>query len=165
MIEYIKKNKLFVSLLSFSVLFALFVCVAQGCNIQELISVDAPPAILAVAENIPEGKMSLADVDYAWNEWNHYVTTNTELFKVAVEDAESRYLFVESLTNTGLGVLQGAGESFPMGGIILSLLTGGTGLLLKRPKEDARVAAEKESSFNKGVEVGKSLVADIKSNT
>lgn len=157
---WIRNNK---SVVYFIILFlVLFVTLGlmQGCDLEKLIKVDAPPAVLAVVD-LPEGEMTLAEADLVWKQWQAYVEFNSEAFQKAVQDAENRYAFISSMFNTGLGIGQGVLGEFPGGALILSLLTGGAGLMMKRPKEDTRVAQEKEASYNKGLEVGKQIAAEL----
>jgi len=159
-----KQNKTSLGLFGLAAVTFVLMGVAQGCNVQSWIPFH-PPVEVVQALDLPEGKMTLAEADKVWRDWQYYVSTNTEALKVAVDDSNKVYDFVASLLNTGMGLVQGAAPSFPGGALILSLIAGGGGLLLKRPGEDARVAAEKQDSYNKGIEIGKQIAEELmKSN-
>lgn len=158
--DWLKNNKYAIGMFALAGAGFVLMGVAQGCNMQAWVPLAVPPDV-AQSIDLPEGKVTLAEANKIWSDWNHYVSSNTEALKVAVEDANRTYDFIASLMNTGMGLIHGAAPSFPGGALILSLLAGSGGLLLKRPGEDSRVAAEKEDSYNKGVEVGKQIAEEL----
>lgn len=160
MLNWIKNNKAALGLFGLSIAAFALMGVAQGCDIQRWIAFH-PPNEVVLALDLPEGKLTMAEANKVWNDWSYYVSSNTEALKIAIEDTNKKYDFIASLLNTGIGFLQGAAPSFPGGALIVSLLAGGGGLLLKRPGEDARVAAEKQASYNKGLEIGQQIAKEI----
>lgn len=158
--NWLNENKYAIGMFGLAAVTFVLMGVAQGCNVQSWVPFH-PPVEVAQALDLPEGKMTLAEADKVWKDWGYYVSSNTEALKVAVEDSNRMYDFISSMLNTGLGVIQGAAPSFPGGALILSLIAGGGGLLMKRPGEDKRVAAEKEDSYNAGIEVGKKIAEEI----
>lgn len=117
----------------------------QGCDFAQWISVDAPPAVL---EAVGKTEMNLAQADAVWNQWTAHVESQSAAYKAAVDDANGRYAYIQSLINVGLGASEAL---FPAGAVVLSALTGVGGLLLKRPQEDERVRKEKQDSYNAGL--------------
>lgn len=160
MVKWIKENRYSIGLFALTAAGFVLMSVAQGCNIQSWIPFH-PPSDVVQALDLPEGKLTLAEANKVWADWQYYVSSNTEALKVAVEDSNRTYDFIASLVNTGMGLIQGAAPSFPGGALLLSVLAGGGGLLLKRPGEDARVSAEKQASYNKGLETGKMLAEEL----
>lgn len=109
-----------------------FFLTANACNLQDFVVVDAPKAVLDIAE--VEGKLTLAEADKVWEEWQFFVETNTKYFEQAVRDAENRYATLHSLFSLSLNFGTEATQGLPYGGIILSALTGVAGLMLPTPK-------------------------------
>lgn len=157
--QWFNENKTAVFMATLTIITATCIFLLQGCNLAQWIPVAVPPEVAQVAD-LPEGKMTLAEADAVWKEWTAYVENNSEQFKAAVADAEERYVFYNSVISTGLGLGEGALGSFPAGAFLLTLLGGTTGLFLKRPKEDSRVAEEKMASYNKGIEIGKKIAEE-----
>ena len=105
----------------------------QACDLRQMVSVKAPKEVME-AVDLPEGKMSLAEVDAVWADWQHYVETNTERFETAVKDAEDRYAVIHSILNIGINLAGEASQGVPYGGLLFGALTGLTGLMLPQPK-------------------------------
>lgn len=131
---------------------AIVLATLQGCNMASLIKVDVPPAIIA-ATDAPQ-PVTLDNVNIVWEDWKRYVESNTNKFEHAIDNAEERYAVLSQLTDIGLRTIEGEVSGIPGGTLLLSALSLATGIFLKRPGEDARVAKEKEDSYNKGLEVG-----------
>ncbi|MCH8853829.1 MAG: hypothetical protein IID41_14425, partial [Planctomycetes bacterium] len=69
-----------------------------------------------------------------------------------VEDKLALFSFISSTLNAGLSLAQGpVSAAFPGGAIIFGVLTGAAGLFLNRPGTAAKMAGEKEASFNEGM--------------
>lgn len=137
------------------VICALVLTTLQGCNMASLIKVDVPPAIVA-AVDAPD-PVTLDNVNMVWEDWKRYVESNTNKFEHSISNAEERYAVLSQLTDIGLRTIEGEVSGIPGGTILLSALSLATGIFLKRPGEDMRVAKEKEDSYNKGLEVGSSI--------
>lgn len=128
----------------------------QGCSLASLVKVDVPKDVKQAVVDVDDlnKPITLAEIDEVWSDWTLYVKTNTNKLELAIHDAEERYTLLRSLTDIGIGALGDTSQSLPGGALLLSGLSLATGLFLKRPGEDKRVAAEKEASYNKGYEVG-----------
>ena len=92
-----------------------------------------------------------------WEDWKAYVTSNTSKFENSIDNANERYAVLSQVVDIGIQTAQSEAGGIPGGTILLSGLSLLTGIFLKRPGEDARVAKEKEDSYNKGLEVGSSI--------
>lgn len=158
---FVKDRPQFMFMIAFTVLCAAILALLQGCNLASLVSVDVPPAV-QVATAIPVDNVNLANVDMVWDDWKTYVESNTNKFERAIGDANERYAVLNQLTDIGLKTLEGEVSGIPGGTILLSGLSLLTGLFLKRPGEDARVAKEKRDSYNKGIEIGATVKAEVK---
>jgi len=160
MVNWIKQNKSSVTFAGLALVFVLFCAVAQGCDLQKMIAF-TPPVEVVQAIDLPEGKLTLADSAKVWTDWEYFVKSNTEALKIAVDDANQRYAFVSSLIDMGLGAASSFAPAFPGGAIVLSLLTGAAGVMVKKPGTDAVIAKEKEDSYNAGIELGKKIAEEL----
>lgn len=156
-------NVAFYTVICVSLAVGGFLMAAQGCDLRSMVSVDVPPPVLeAVAPEDLEGGITLAEAQRVWEDWVTYVESNTERLRQSIDDANDRYYALASLINTGVSILGEHSGAFPFGAVVMSGLGVLTGLFLKRPQEDARVAKEKEASYNaglvKGAEVAKPMV-------
>tara|TARA_A100001515_G_scaffold52371_1_gene41360 strand:- start:285 stop:779 length:495 start_codon:yes stop_codon:yes gene_type:complete len=134
--------------------------VVQGCDLQRIVKVDVPEG---VQQSVPVGEeISLADSEYAWDQWSNWVEANSEAFSRNIEDAKSRVALIENLTAMGIGALGEVSNTFPGGALLFSGLTLLTGWFIKRPGEDKAVAKEKEDSYNAGIAKGKELAQAVK---
>lgn len=138
------------------VIVATMLLTLQGCNLASFVKVAVPQDVkLAVVDvEYLDHPITLDEADEIWVDWNLYVTTNTNKLRAAIADAEDRYAVLKQFTDLGVGALGESAGGLPGGALLLSGLSLVTGLFLKRPGEDKRVAAEKEASYNKGFEVG-----------
>ena len=130
----------------------------QGCNLASFVPVNIPPAVKAAVDLPQDERVTLDSADAVYEEWVAHVNLNTRKFETAIEDANERYIVLKQLTDIGLGVASEQASGIPGGAILLSGLSLLGGLFLKRPGEDSRVAKEKRDSYNKGIEVGATLV-------
>lgn len=156
-------NIAFYTMICVTLLVGGFLFAAQGCNLQSMVKVDVPPAVVeAIAPDDLEGEITLDEAQRVWEDWTNYVQTNTERLRAAIDDANDRYYALASIIDTGVSILGDHAVAFPFGGVVMTGLGVLTGLFLKRPSEDARVAKEKEQSYNaglvKGAEVAKPIV-------
>lgn len=143
-----------------SLIIGSFLVMAQGCDMQSMIRVDVPADVVAtVAPDELDGKITLDEAERVWEDWNAYVIRNTERFKDAIEDANERYYALTSLVDMGIGVASDASSSFPGGALVMSILGVVTGMFIKRPGEDGRVASEKEHSYNAGLAKARELIS------
>jgi hypothetical protein len=116
----------------FAALLACGMLVANGCDMRQLVKVDAPPAVLETLD--VEGPISLADADLIYADWREWVERNTERFERAVQAADERYRFIHSWVAIGMDAAGTASEGIPYGGLLFGALTGAVGLMLPQPK-------------------------------
>jgi hypothetical protein len=105
----------------------------QACDLRSFVKVEAPKDVLEIVD-LPEGKMTLDEVDAAWADWKYYVESNTKRFEDAVADAEDRYAVIHQIFSIGLQAGGEASQGIPYGGLLFGALTGLTGLMLPQPK-------------------------------
>ena len=77
--------------------------------------------------------------------------------------ARARHAAHESLVILGLDAANTAALALPGGAFIVGGLSLLNDLMLKLPSEDERVVAEKKDSYNAGIEEGKWLVLEARS--
>jgi hypothetical protein len=116
----------------FAAVLACGMLIANGCDMRQLVNVDAPPAVLETLDI--EGPISLAEADLIYADWREWVERNTERFERAVEAADERYRFVHSWVAIGMDAAGTASEGIPYGGLLFGALTGAVGLMLPQPK-------------------------------
>ena len=132
----------------------LLLVTVSGCTLQDFVRVAVPKPVAQVTG--VEGEVYLSSVGLVWDEWEAYVTRNTNAFEAADIKARERLAALESLTDIGLGAIESSiPGGAPLGGVALSALSLMTGLFLKRPGTDRAIAKEKEDSYNAGLEVGR----------
>jgi hypothetical protein len=120
------------ALAMFAAVLAMGMLVANGCDMRQLVRVDAPPAVLETLD--VTGPISLADADAIYADWQAWVERNTERFEKAVQAADERYRFVHQWVSLGLDAAGTASEGIPYGGLLFGALTGAVGLMLPQPK-------------------------------
>lgn len=158
--NWIKQNKASAVLFGTAIVVGGVLCVAQGCDLQRMVDFTPPPEVVQ-AIDLPEGKLTLAEANKVWNDWEYFVKSNTDALKIAVEDANNRYVFLASLMDMGLGMASQVAPAFPGGAILLSVLTGAAGLFMKKPGTDKEIRIAKEDSYNAGIELGKTLTKEL----
>lgn len=159
-------NIAFYTMICITILSGGFLMAAQGCDLQSMVKVDVPqPVVDAIAPDDLKGEITLADAERVWEDWTNYVETNTERLRQSIDDANERYYALASVINTGVSILGDHAGAFPFGAVVMSGLGVLTGLFLKRPQEDKRVAAEKESSYNAGINKGAGIAEAVKNDT
>lgn len=110
---------------------ALVILALQGCNLEKAIVVDAPQKVLEATGNT---EVTLYNAEQVWNDWSHYVESNSQIYLAGVEDAEKRYETIHSLISLGVNLGGDAAETLPYGGLIFGALTGLIGLSLPQPR-------------------------------
>jgi len=147
------------SLILASVTVLMFAVLAgvQGCDLRSRIVVKAPPDMLVPIGVEPP--LTLADSERAWEDWVAWVDSRTRAYQRAVGDAEDRFARIEGLIDLGIGIAGQATGGIPGGALLVGALSLATGIVLKRPGEDTRVAKEKEDSYNAGIKKGRELAA------
>jgi hypothetical protein len=126
------------ALAMFAAVLAMGMLVANGCDMRQLVRVDAPPAVLETLD--VTGPISLAEADAIYADWQAWVERNTERFEKAVQAADERYRFIHQWVSLGLDAAGTASEGIPYGGLLFGALTGAVGLMLPQP----RIGAKKE---------------------
>jgi hypothetical protein len=124
------------TLAMFAAVLAMGMLVANGCDMRQLVRVDAPPAVLETLDIT--GPISLAEADAIYADWQAWVTRNTERFEKAVKAADERYRFVHQWVSLGLDAAGTASEGIPYGGLLFGALTGAVGLMLPQPNIGAK---------------------------
>jgi len=158
-----KTDIAFYCMICITLLVGGFLVSAQGCDLQSMVKVDVPPPVIeAIAPDDLEGDITLADAQRVWEDWTNYVQTNTERLRSAIDDANDRYYALASIIDTGVSILGDHAGAFPFGAVVMSGLGVLTGLFLKRPAEDKRVASEKEASYNAGLKTGANIADAVK---
>ena len=104
----------------------------QGCDLRSLIHIDVPKDV-AVAIDLPEGKLTLQEADAVWLDWSQWVTQNNDRFATAIDDGNVRYEKLNQFISMGTGVLGQFSNGIPYGGLLFGALTGVSGLLLPQP--------------------------------
>ena len=120
------------ALAMFAAVLAMGMLVANGCDMRQLVRVDAPPAVLETLD--VTGPISLAEADAIYADWQAWVERNTERFEKAVQAADERYRFIHQWVSLGLDAAGTASEGIPYGGLLFGALTGAVGLMLPQPK-------------------------------
>jgi len=131
--------------------------ILQGCNLASFVQVNVPAPVKTAVGIAPSDKVTLDNADIVWEDWLAYVNSNTKKFESAIEDANERYATIRNLTDMSIGIIGQETAGIPGGAILMSAISLVGGILLKRPGEDARVAKEKQDSYNKGLEVGSTI--------
>jgi len=149
-------------IVSIIITFGIITTVLNGCNLESMVEVKVPPAVKTAINIPPNDFVSLEDADAAWTDWLAYVNSNTKKFESAIHTANERYAVIKQITDIGMASLNTAAPGIPGGTVLLSVASLLGGLFLKRPGEDARVASEKEASYNKGMEVAIELQNAVK---
>jgi hypothetical protein len=143
--------------------FITITVVCSGCDLQKMVKVDTPRAVVIATAVSPEDvdrEITLAEAQDTWDDWVQYVESNTDRFRRAIDDAEDRFVKISSLVDLGLSSAQAPIAGLPGGAVILSALTGLTGLFLRRPGDADRLAKEKRDSYNAGIEIGAKMTAE-----
>jgi hypothetical protein len=105
----------------------------QGCNLRSWVKVNAPRDVL-IAVDLPEGSLTLDQADAVFEEWSTFVTSNTQQFQVAMDDANARYEVLNQWLTVGLSLAQTGTDGIPYGGLIFAALTGAAGVMVPQPK-------------------------------
>jgi hypothetical protein len=105
----------------------------QGCNLRSWVKVDAPKDVM-IAVDLPVGSLTLDEADAVFEDWSNYVTSNTERFQVAMDDANARYELLNQWVSVGLSLAQTGTNGIPYGGLIFAALTGAAGVMVPQPK-------------------------------
>lgn len=152
---WIENNKWSLTLFASAAVVAVLGIAAAGCQMSDLIKVDVPSDVKEATG--VEGDVSLTELPDVWDDWEDYVKKNTDRLEASTERSYELLGFINSATDMAITAAGGAAPAFPGGAILVGLLSGGAGLLLKKPGTDRKIAAEKEASYNAGIEKAKEL--------
>ena len=159
MINWIKNNRSSITFGGIAVSALILASLVSGCQLDDMIKF-SPPADVQTALGT-ENSVSLSEANYVWDEWERYVSTNSQRLTDEIGDAHLTYELIASLSNTGLEMLGQSAGTFPGGALIFGGLSLLSGLYLKRPGTDKHVSAEKQASFNKGLAEGKRVAIEM----
>jgi len=137
----------------------LMACLVSGCQLQDIIKFNPPVAVqeaIGAADSVP-----LSEANYTWDEWERYVSVNSQRLSEEIGDAHLTFELVSSISNTGLELLGESAGAFPGGALLFGGLSLLAGLYTKKPGTDKHVSAEKQASFNKGLEEGKRIAIQL----
>ncbi|MAJ59864.1 MAG: hypothetical protein CBC48_07810 [bacterium TMED88] len=132
-----------------SVVSALVFTTLQGCDLQDLITLDVPQDVRAAVDE-PE-RVSLSDSAIIWERWQEYVEKNTDRLAVQIQDAERRYTTIRALFDTSLEALGDHASTLPGGLLITSALSGLGGLFLNKPGAKRKMYKANVAAFSEGV--------------
>ena len=132
----------------------------QGCDLQKAVKFDVPSGVQSAIDT--EATQPLSDSQYVWDNWENWVTSNSQALSRNIEDANQRVALIENLTSMGIGALGEVSGAFPGGAVLFSGVSLLAGWFLKRPSEDKVVAKEKEDSYNAGIAKGEEITKTIK---
>jgi hypothetical protein len=155
MMDWIKDNRMAVSLFVASVAVLFISLAAAGCQVSDLITVDVPTDVKEAVG--VDGRVSLTQIPDVWDDWQAYVEKNTKRLESSTERSYELLGFINSATDVAIGAAEGAASSFPGGALLVGLLSGAAGLYMKKPGTDRAIAKEKEASYNAGMEKARAL--------
>jgi hypothetical protein len=155
MMDWIKDNRMAVSLFVASMTVLFISLAAAGCQVSDLITVDVPTDVKEAVG--VDGRVSLTQIPDVWDDWQDYVEKNTKRLESSTERSYELLGFINSATDVAIGAAEGAASSFPGGALLVGLLSGAAGLYMKKPGTDRAIAKEKEASYNAGMEKARAL--------
>ena len=126
-----------------------------GCQVGDVVQANVPQAVRKVVPSEPRVSFNEAKVVYA--DWRASVERTAEQFQSELDRKAELVSLLSSLTNDALLVGVPVLESLPGGGLLATGLVGFGAWFLRSPGTDKRLAREKEASFNKGLEEGRTL--------
>jgi len=104
-----------------------------------------------------EPRVSFNEAKVVYADWRASVERTAEQFQLELDRKAELVSLLSSLTNDALLVGVPVLESLPGGGLLTTGLVGLGAWFLRSPGTDKRLAREKEASFNKGLEEGRTL--------
>jgi hypothetical protein len=167
--DWLIENKAAAFLGILTVIVALFMATLSGCDLRKMIDLDVPPA---VAQSIdPAGALpgpgvdpkyyTLADADRVVEDWKRFVDTATRQLEASIDAANERHAVLASVVDLGVATVNEIAPTLPGGAFFVGGLSLLTGIFLKRPGEDKRVAKEKEDSYNAGMKKAQAQLLDM----
>lgn len=147
-LDGIGKTCLALGVASAIALFAL-----AGCQVGDLVQANVPQSVRKVVPSEPRVSYNEAKVVYA--DWRASVERTAEQFQTELDRKAELVSLLGTLTNDAMLVGVPVLESLPGGGLLATGLVGFGAWFLRSPGTDKRLAREKEASFNKGLEQGR----------
>ena len=141
--KWLKQNKtasLFLLLLAGSVAVA---ALAQGCRLSDFVRVNVPAGVRAATA--APATVPLTDAPATFEQWQLFVTQNTERFAQNIDQANAVFGFLASIVNTGATIGQQQAATFPGGAILVGAIGMGAGLFVDRPGTKKRIDAARNS--------------------
>jgi len=157
LIERLKSQKGGVTLCIVAVAFLAISSAVSGCSLDDIIKADVPKGIQQALNT--EERVPMSQAEMTWDEWLQWVDNQSRRFADEIDRGTEAVALIQSITDTGIGVLGEASSTLPGGALISTGLALAGGLMLRRPGEEKRVSKEKESSFTAGLEEGKKLLS------
>ena len=155
--SFIKDNKVAISAGLLALLFIVLAVVANGCQLSDLVNVKVPSGVQKSVNAPP--RVTLTQVPMVWEDWEHYVQSNTERFESETARAQEILGFISSLADTALAAGGQAAPGIPGGALIFGALTGAAGLFIRKPGDGKLLHQEKEDSYNAGVKKARAIFA------
>jgi len=148
-------NTLGKTLMSLGIAAVIILSALGGCQIGDLVQTNVPQAVRKVVPSEPRVSFNDAKVVYA--DWRASVERTAEQFQSELDRKAELVSLLSSLTNNALLVGVPVLESLPGGGLLATALVGFGAWFLRSPGTTQMIAKEKESSFNRGLEEGRTL--------
>ena len=159
MTQWFKNNKAAASWGILAMIAVLTIAAVSGCQLSDIVKFDPPSAVQQAIGVAP--RMPMSEAGFTWDEWTAYVERNSKQLAAEIEDGNYRLGMIQSMTDVGMQALQDAAPAFPGGALLVGGLSMMGGLFLKKPGTDKAMAAEKEASYNKGIEEGKRIAIQL----
>lgn len=126
-----------------------------GCQVGDLVQTNVPQSVRKVVPSEPRVSFNEARVVYA--DWRASVERTAEQFQQELDRKAELVSLLSSLSNDALLTGVPALDALPGGGLLATGLVGLGAWFLRAPGTDRRLAREKQASFNKGLEEGRTL--------
>ena len=158
--DLFQKNRRAAITISVLVGFLLLTAVLQACQLQDLVKVDVPPAVVDAIQT--EKRVSVADSMDVWHEWIAWVDRQSDRLEASIGEGQERAAIIESLTDMGIQLGSDAANTLPGGALISSGIALMGGLFLKRPGDKKREEVEKQASYQAGLDKGQRIADSVK---
>lgn len=134
----------------------------SGCQVGDLVQANVPQSVRKVVPSEP--RVSYNDAKIVYADWRASVERTAEQFQQELDRKAELVSLLSSLTNDALTAGIPVLEALPGGGLLATGLVGFGAWFLRSPGTTARVAKEKEASFNKGLEKGQASPRSVASD-
>jgi len=133
----------------------------SGCQIGDLVQANVPQSVRKVVPSEP--RVSYNDAKIVYADWRASVERTAEQFQSELDRKAELVSLLSTLTNDALTAGIPVLESLPGGGLFATGLVGFGAWFLRSPGTTSRIAKEKEASFNKGLERGRTTGQPVSS--